>query len=389
MNHIFETIKKLRLICSLAPSKIFYFIIRGLKARANWHLAHIHNERTPFAPLAVSIMPTQRCNLSCEFCYIWGQRADKASDFLQMKNAELSLESWEKIVIQIKDWRPKPQIQVIGGEPFVYDRIGELLKMLKKYGLFVDLVTNGVLAEKYCEHLANIGIDRVRFSLDGIGDVHDGIRGKGIFEKAHSALSALISHKERIGAKTSVEIIFTICKHNQRLIYETVKQFWSWGIDGVQINHLFFTLQENLSQHRKFLSDNFGLSAIYWNFPSDIGSLPDAEIIIPQIEKIRREFSKTVFVPSFQKQLLEIYYKDPALFSKQFKSFCGVLWNGLTIRSDGTIEVCPDIPIGNGTREEIMNIFNNETQCRVRKSFRKLKKFPICNSCCNFYTSLE
>ncbi len=388
MSFINRYIRKFRKASRTSSFEMFNIVLRALKIRMNILFGRVNSERSIFSPTSVSIMPTQRCNLQCKFCYIWGSRVDRIELSRELKQTELTLEQWYNVISQLEQCRPKPLIQIIGGEPLLWEHISELMSSLKSKGFIVDLVSNGVLADKFIPELVELKIDRIRFSIDGIGKTHDNIRGIGIFERCKDSLFKLMQQKRRINSSCSIEIILTICRENQMEIYESVSEFWSWGIDGLQINHLFLSLPEQLEIHRKFLSENFGNSVCYWNFPSEADSLPSSEIVIPQLKRIRLEFPQTAFVPNFDQDMLNLYYTDYPRFVKIYKGSCTSLWNGLTIRSDGTVESCLDIPLGSVHDCKIMSIFNNNIQRKARKLFHRNRSFPICTSCCNFYNKL-
>lgn len=101
-------------------------------------------------------------------------------------------------------------IVITGGEPLLHPEIFEIIRACKQRGLIVNLTTNGTLVEKYWEALTQTGIDSLSFSLDGLQDTHEQIRGqKGCF---HRTLRAL----ERISRETSIQtsVYFVVTSQN-------------------------------------------------------------------------------------------------------------------------------------------------------------------------------
>lgn len=118
---------------------------------------------------------TYRCNSRCSMCNIW-----QMDDF-----DELPPEQYAKLPDSLRT------INVTGGEPFLRKDLVEVLRQIHNAAPLSRIVisSNGVLTERITDSMMqiqklhpNIGIG---ISVDGLGDVHDQIRGVvGGFEKA-------------------------------------------------------------------------------------------------------------------------------------------------------------------------------------------------------------
>ena len=94
-------------------------------------------EMTPF----ISIVLTQKCTLKCAYCGEGGEGTNSKKAFHNIEilgdNIKKSLEMGVK------------KIRLTGGEPFLYPKLKELLKMLKdlkrNYSFFLLLNTNGTV----------------------------------------------------------------------------------------------------------------------------------------------------------------------------------------------------------------------------------------------------
>src|SRR5687768_4202454 len=78
-----------------------------------------------------------------------------------------------------------------GGEPFVHPRIREVLEHAFRLGVRVQMVSNGTLIKReWLDFLSQL--DCLTISVDGLGAVHDGIRGQtGAFAKTERLLKWL------------------------------------------------------------------------------------------------------------------------------------------------------------------------------------------------------
>jgi radical SAM protein with 4Fe4S-binding SPASM domain len=136
-------------------------------------------DRSP--QLAVIALPT-RCNLSCKMCGSWRER-----DAELVHDKILSLIN-EARTLGATDFSP------CGTEPFMREDTLEILEYAEHVGFQrITVISNGVLLNKAqqfdaLERLKNLNIV---ISLDGPEEVHDSLRGKGVFKGAVEALREL------------------------------------------------------------------------------------------------------------------------------------------------------------------------------------------------------
>ena len=137
-------------------------------------------------PVMLSLYITNRCNLRCSYCFIFDDKIPQ--DIL---NAEFTLEEAKKIIDDFYRLGTR-MIYLLGGEPLVYKDFGEIMHYIHKKGIVVHVLTNGTLIDKKMEELRYA--DGICVSLDGVGEVNDCSRGKGVYsrvianiEKAKSA----------------------------------------------------------------------------------------------------------------------------------------------------------------------------------------------------------
>lgn len=152
-------------------------------------------------PIDCVLAVTYRCNSRCTMCNIW-----KLKD-----TPELELDQYKKLPPTLRD------INVSGGEPFLRQDIVELVKILHETCPRARIVisTNGYLAdlikEKMREILKIAPTAGVGISIDGIGEMHDKIRGiPGGFNLAAKTVKVL---REEVGMK-NLRLAFTVSKQN-------------------------------------------------------------------------------------------------------------------------------------------------------------------------------
>jgi len=116
-----------------------------------------------------------------------------------------------------------PHLIISGGEALLHDGIFEIIQYAKRKGIKkVSIVTNGTLLdEKNSSLIVNSGIDEITFSVDGLEESHDFLRGKGNFRKTIDSIMRL--NKSELRKKMIVGITSLVHDKNCNELPELVK----------------------------------------------------------------------------------------------------------------------------------------------------------------------
>lgn len=160
-------------------------------------------------PIDATIAITYACNSRCEMCNIW-----------QIKNPPfLSPETFKNISPNLK------YINISGGEPFLHSGIEKIIKTIKEKNKNVQIIisSNGFASDLIVAKMEKIiKIDPkigVRISIDGIGDLHNKVRGvANIYENAMQTISGL----RWVGVK-NLGISFTVMDANVKDLINVYK----------------------------------------------------------------------------------------------------------------------------------------------------------------------
>ncbi len=121
----------------------------------------------------LNIVLTNRCDLSCWYCFFYAERAGYVY--------EPTIEQIREMVRQVKKQGVAIAVQLTGGEPTLRDDLIDIVRMLKEEGVrHVQLNTHGIIfaklyfekgldhAVEYAKKLRKAGVNTVYLSFDGV-----------------------------------------------------------------------------------------------------------------------------------------------------------------------------------------------------------------------------
>jgi MoaA/NifB/PqqE/SkfB family radical SAM enzyme len=168
-----------------------------------------------YAP-AMSIEITRECPLHCPGCYAYGD--DHLGGDLTLRQVR-DLKGRELIdgVLELVDQHKPLHLSIVGGEPLVrYRELNELLPILSKRGIYVQVVTSAV--REIPREWATIPRLHISVSIDGLQPEHDVRRTPATYDR-------IIKHIE--GHQIVVHCTVTRQQINRAGYLEEFLQIWS------------------------------------------------------------------------------------------------------------------------------------------------------------------
>ncbi|MBO6223740.1 MAG: radical SAM protein [Bacteroidales bacterium] len=173
---------------------------------------------------------TQRCNLSCRHC---------GSDcFASAKDQDMPLEDFLKAL----DTIPNPHLSgqqkkkkagqnlivvLTGGEPLLRPDIEQIGQEIKKRGYWWSMVSNGFFyTEEMHKKLIRAGLKALTFSLDGIEDTHNWMRGNSKSYE-HTVKAIEIAAKEKY---LDLDVVSCVNRRNINQLEEIYQKLSSLGV---------------------------------------------------------------------------------------------------------------------------------------------------------------
>lgn len=177
------------------------------------------------------------CNLRCKMCPFWRKKDERLLTLDEEVKMMETLRSAGILFIGFE-----------GGEPLLRRDIEEIL-MEASRRFHTSLVTNGWLLKEKIDVIKDY-LDHLFVSIDGIGEVHDNIRGvKGSFERALEG----IKEAKRKNVPTSIS--FTLTRENLNEVFSVVELAKKLGVSvNIDITYDYSTA-EKMSPQREELKD--------------------------------------------------------------------------------------------------------------------------------------
>ena len=160
---------------------------------------HLPPLRVASKPLTMLLLINRGCNLRCSFCDLWQdfENMDVQTKLLPLLD--------EAVAIGTKT------LVITGGEPFLHPDLFLAVREAKARGLTVNITTNGTLIDKRWDELMASGVDSLSFSLDGMAETHDRIRGqKGAWKRTMNGLKRI----RRDAPEVATSIYFVVTNQN-------------------------------------------------------------------------------------------------------------------------------------------------------------------------------
>ena len=147
---------------------------------AKWFFgAKFFNQRKPLQSV---IFISDKCNLACKHCNVYNYENPNIKTYEQIK---------EELIYCYE--QGSRFIDFEGGEPFIWEdgekRVDDLIDLAKSIGFYSCTITTNAQRP-----FVNSKADSIWVSLDGVGEYHEKIRGKGTFANLEKNI-ATCNHK--------------------------------------------------------------------------------------------------------------------------------------------------------------------------------------------------
>lgn len=320
----------------------------GLKGKCDFYFSRIIGY--PLSPPEhVYLSLTTRCNLRCLMC---GVSIEPSSE-----SDELSTAECKRLIDQVASLGIGHLI-FSGGEPLLRRDILDLIEYaVSRNIVMVDIITNGMLIdEDAAKNLTRIGLNHITFSIDGLKDAHDSIRGKGSYQKTVQAVDSVNKYKK--DRLPTVGINFTIMDCNIDQILPVVALAQEKNCNSV-------VLQPVLSDNTDMRERKRGP---FWVSEANIHRLRD--ILNEVIEIKRSSGGLSIHVDEKVLKLIPDYFSEAGI-SGRLECYEGIV--RMVITHSGDLWTCLGV-IGNIRKNGLKSCWLSAEAKRIRKEAARCKE---------------
>ncbi|MDP2310338.1 MAG: radical SAM protein [Pseudomonadota bacterium] len=254
----------------------------------------------------LSINLTLRCNLSCVMC-------TTCYDAPELSRGEVI-----DLVDQAASWGVKV-FNPLGGEPFIRQDLEDILAHAARRDLYTTLTTNGTLiTAARAARIAAIPTEKlhINVSIDGLQETHDGVRGKGTFQRTIAGYRRL-READAAAGNPRRKICANSILHAKNLdeYLDLVALLEEEGFSGLQVLHLFRSDED-----------------------SDVGGMWFAPEQLPKLEAVCAALGEHPLVMNRHAlPLVPRYYRDGL---GPLEAPCWAGWKELYVNADGSVIMC-------------------------------------------------
>jgi MoaA/NifB/PqqE/SkfB family radical SAM enzyme len=310
---------------------------------------------------SVVVYPTNMCNYKCNMCL--------CSAEINHDKQLIKFSTIKKIINECSSYLIKPRIHFSGyGEPLVYPKIKETMKLCKEKKMKWSMTTNGFLLEKYAKDIIESDCDAINISIHGKELEHERItKIKGSFDKTLKGIKKIEKLKKNHKKKRPLMAINCVFNNeNIPKLKDILNNLSKLPVNSVTFQHLTFT-KNDMKNKNSFVIKN----------KNKLNQLIE---FVKYVENNKLPIKVNFFPKIKTKDLIDYYTNE----NKEFKNSCVIHWLNARIFPNGDVKTFCNYKLGNVKKDKIKKIMNNKKARDFRKMVKK-KGFMsnMCFRCCH------
>ena len=269
----------------------------------------------------------------------------------------MQLEDWKKVAFELATYRQKtgfsPQIMLWGGEPLICPFFEELVVFLRENGFELGMVTNGTMINRFPDLIAK-EFKHIYVSVDGDREIHDAIRGVGVFD-------AVAKNLEMIYKKGVYISLNTVITEDYISSYDSILREMSLlSCDEIILQEMIVLDDDEISQYKKWMKDCFDINAS--EIESWKGHIDNSE----KINAKKQEMLKNIKENNYSKPIKYLPHTEGDIYCQSPFLHMHIAWNGNVLYCTDFY----DFSAGNVREDNVISIFNNSRSEKFREEIK-------------------
>jgi radical SAM protein with 4Fe4S-binding SPASM domain len=181
-------------------------------------------------PAAISVEPTDQCNLRCPEC-------PSGLGVLTRKAGFIGWETYTSIIDQFKKYGISLNLY-FQGEPFLHANLLQMITYAAKSNIYTSISTNGQLLNSFPpEELINSGLNRLIISADGLSqESYEKYRIGGRLDRVVEGMQKLSGKKRELRAMNPFIVLqFIVWRHNEHELIHVKKWAGENGAESIEL----------------------------------------------------------------------------------------------------------------------------------------------------------
>ena len=330
---------------------------RVLRDALSFGVHYLGDGRAGRHPAIVNLHVTNRCNLSCEWCYNKGNAAGPSDEM-----------SFAEMLSLVRECRVGGTgVFLTGGEPLLRDDLFRVIQEIKSARLPVGLVTNGTLLDPgRIDALMRQGIDSLIVSAQGGPD-----------RATHARLVAVLRTLANRMRSPGPIVNYVVALDSLAGIRPFLADVLPIENVAVRLTHMSFATEEENRDHERVWARRFGEPACTlqtYRFEPPPGGF-DEVVGVLRDPGFRRMWSK----PTLSSEEAVAWYRP----GFQIRRRCMFVWHSAWINADGNVSPCQYYlkSMGNIREQPLEQIWNGDRYRAFRVGLRQ-GLLPGCQRCC-------
>lgn len=285
-------------------------------------------------PTSIVLLMTERCNARCVHCDIWKNKGAEPTP---------AVARWKQLLSDLASWLGPAQVTLSGGEALLRPYTPELLVFGKQCGLQMELLTNGYWIDQSRIEKAVLAEPwRITVSVDGIGEIHNVVRGRADFwTHTERSIRSMMRLREERNLRCLIRLKTVIMRQNLAHVLDVAE----------------FAAENGLEVFYQPIEQNYNTAENHEWYVNGENWPQDADAAVRQVDRLIEGGKKGLPIRNSLAQLevMKSYFSSPAQLvaavqghvAHEGHRVCAAA-TSLQVQANGDVVVCSHKrPVGN------------------------------------------
>lgn len=277
-----------------------------------------------------------------------------------------------------------PIVDFMGGEPLLYSRLGDAVRLASERNVLAVVTTNGLKLARRAEDLVQAELPLLQVSLDGWDESSQEARGnvKGSLKGLIDGVRAVQDAKGKRPFPI-IRVLTAITRVNYGHLHRIQRLVAGMGIRYWGISNYFYLNRNAHLRHNAFaLLNGLSGSAAAHPIPDDVYLTPDQVRVLRRSLQHVRELNRRLDLRisyAWNINLGEYYSTREA----SHRCRCDLPYRRLDIHTGGQMVVCVSGKrVGQVGRDSISEVWRGPLMAEYRTLYERTRPMPMCFRCC-------